>query len=758
MSYIAVIVESPAKCSKIESFLGPGYKCMASFGHIRTIDNLSCIAVENNFAPTFKIIDGRTRQIKSLKSFISKASEVILATDDDREGEAIAWHICHQFNLNVTTTKRIVFHEITQQAIKTAVENHTIVNMDIVNAQQARQILDLVVGFKLSPVLWGNISYKTTTPLSAGRCQTPALRLIYENQKDIDVATGIKTYNTLGYFTSHNLGFELNYNHANEPDMKQFLIESSSFEHVYSCGDVKTIIKKQPLPYNTSSLQQACSSGLKMSPKATMASCQKLYEAGYITYMRTDSNSYSKEFIVKAKEFVHKTYGEEFILSDIFEMSKTDHCEPATAHEAIRPTDICIETAEKSKSIGEKEMKVYSIIRRNTLESCMSQATYSSLTASITAPRRHEYKYSAEHVIFAGWKIVGGDYDKTAPAFIFLPLLNRGRIEYKKILAKASMKQLKSHYTEANLVQLLEQRGIGRPSTFASLIDKIQERGYVKKTDIVGKKFDCIDYELEQTMLTETNTSREFGGEKGKLVIQPVGIIVIEFLLKHFNKLFNYDYTKNMEDMLDVVAKGGYVWHVICRECYDEIETLSKGLYSGRTEAIDLDDKHTYMVAKYGPVIKCVDGDKTTFKKVRDDIDISKMRDGGYTVTDLFATKPTTNEGRLLGNYGGKDVVLKQSKFGTYVEWNNSKINIKTGGNTYDTIELCDVVDLLVKPIILEISPDASIRRGDYGTYIYYKTKKMKKPKFISLDSSIAFTCSVDEAKLWLRKKHSIVI
>lgn len=757
MTYIAVIVESPAKCSKIESFLGPGYKCMASFGHIRTIDHISCVAVDNNFTPTFKVIDGKTRQIKSLNSFIGKASEVILATDDDREGEAIAWHICQHFELDVATTKRIVFHEITQQAIKSALENHTIINMNIVKAQQARQILDLIVGFKLSPVLWGNISYKTDTPLSAGRCQTPALRLIYENQKKVDDAPGVKTYNTVGYFTSHNLEFELNYNHDNEADMKQFLIDSSSFDHAYSCGDVRTIVKKQPLPYNTSSLQQACSSGLKMSPKVTMMSCQKLYEAGYITYMRTDSNSYSKEFIVKANEFIHKTYGEEFILPDSVKMSEKICREPVTAHEAIRPTDICIERAEKSESIGEKEMKVYSLIRRNTLESCMAPANCLAVTATISAPQEHEYKYSAENIVFAGWKIVGG-HDNPDSSFSFIQLLKRGHIEYKKISSKVSMKQLKGHCTEANLVQLLEQRGIGRPSTFASLIDKIQERGYVKKTDIVGKKFDCVDYDLQQTMLTETRVTREFGGEKGKMVIQPVGIIVIEFLMKHFDKLFNYDYTKNMEDMLDVVAKGECLWHVICRSCYDEVTSLSEGLYSGRTEAIIIDDKHTYMNAKYGPVIKCVQGDKTTFKKVREDIDLEKMRSGEYTVSELFATKPTTNDGRLLGNHGGKDVVLKQSKFGTYVEWGNSKINIKTGGDSYGTTELCDVVDLLVKPIILEISPDASIRRGDYGTYVYYKTKKMKKPKFISLDSSLAFTCSADEAKAWLRKKHNIVI
>lgn len=754
MTYIAVIVESPAKCSKIESYLGPGYKCMASFGHIRTIDNLSCIDVKNDFAPTFKTLDGKARQIKTLTSFINKADEVILATDDDREGEAIAWHICQQFNLKVATTKRIVFHEITQQAIKTSLAKRRFINMNIVNAQQARQILDLIVGFKLSPILWGNISFKTDNPLSAGRCQTPALRLIYENQKDIDASPGIKNYNTLGYFTSQNLDFTLNFNHTSEDAMEKFLIESASFIHEYTCGEVRNTTKKQPQPYTTSSLQQACSSGLKMSPKSTMSSCQKLYEAGYITYMRTDSKTYSTEFIAKASEFIQKTYGEEFILSDINSLSERNHT-GQEAHEAIRPTDICIETLEQSEAIGEKELKVYALIRRNTLESCMSPATYNGVTAVITAPNKYEYRYSTEQVIFAGWKIVNG-YDKANPTFVFLQLLKSGNIEYKKITSKTTMKQLKSHYTEANLVQLLEERGIGRPSTFASLIDKIQERGYVKKSDIPGKKIECVDYELEEETLTESKVSREFGGEKGKLVIQQVGVIVIEFLIKHFDKLFNYDYTKNMEDTLDVIARGDYIWHVICKECYDEIEKLSKGLYCGRSETIELDDKHTYMIAKYGPVIKCVEGGKTTFKKVREDIDIAKLRQGKYVINDLFATKSKPSDGRLLGNHQGKDVILKQSKFGTYIEWGESKINIQITEEIYKTTELCDVVDLLVKPIILEISSNASIRNGAYGTFVYYKTAKMKKPKFISIDSSLAHKFTSDEAKAWLRKNHNI--
>ena len=749
MAYKAVIVESPAKCTKIEYFLGSGYKCMASFGHIRTIDNLSCIDVKNDFTPSFKVLESKKKQIKALDYFINKASEVILATDDDREGEAIAWHICQQFNLNVKTTKRIVFHEITHQAINYAVEHHKFIDMSVVRAQQTRQILDLIVGFKLSPVLWANIAYKTVNALSAGRCQTPALRLIYENQKDIELSPGVKNYNTVGYFTSQNLEFILNFNHDS---VEQFLIKSSSFKHDYSCGEVRNTSKTQPTPYTTSTLQQECSSVLKMSPKNTMESCQKLYEAGYITYMRTDSTTYSLEFISTAKEFISDTYGKEFILSDIERLSEKKN----DAHEAIRSTDICIETIEQTDGIGAKEISVYSIIRRNSLESCMTPATFKSLTAKITAPDDYEYKHSTEQIIFPGWKIVNG-YDKTSPTFVFLQTLKPGSIEYKRILSKATMKQLKNHYTEATLVRLLEECGIGRPSTFASLVDKIQERGYVKKSNIDGKKFECVDYELEKNMLTERAVTREFGCEKGKLIIQPIGTIVIEFLLKHFDGLFNYEYTKNMENKLDLVAKDEYLWHTICRDCYVEIEQLSKGLYCGRSEIIEIDDKHTYMIAKYGPVIKCVDDGKTTFKKVSDDIDVEKLRQGKYNISELIKCKTTAiSVGRYLGNHEGNNVVLKQSKYGMYVEWGESKINIKLDGKVYDSIELTDVESLLVKQIILEISPDASIRNGSFGRYIYYKTKKMKKPKFITVDNTLSPTCSVVDAKSWLSKKHKI--
>ena len=314
MSYTLVIVESPAKCNKIESYLGEGYKCAASFGHIRELaDGLKSIDLANNFTPTFKECEDKKPQISKLRKLIESAKEVLLASDDDREGEAIAWHLCQVFGLPVKTTKRIVFHEITETALKRAVREATTLNMNVVNAQLSRQVLDVLVGYKLSPVLWKYITKFKKTGLSAGRCQTPALRLVYENQKEIEASPGKKVYTTTGYFTAHNLPFVLNYNHDSDDEMSTFLEKSVHFNHIYSCGPIRTTIKQPPTPFTTSTLQQVANNELRISPKETMKICQTLYEGGYITYMRTDSTTYSEEFIEKSILYIEKTYGKEYI-------------------------------------------------------------------------------------------------------------------------------------------------------------------------------------------------------------------------------------------------------------------------------------------------------------------------------------------------------------------------------------------------------------------------------------------------------------
>ena len=668
-----LIVESPAKCKKIESYLGSGYKCAASFGHIREFDGgLNAVDISNKFEPSFKIMKEKMKYVLNLKKLIKNAKEVILATDDDREGEAIAWHLCKVFKLPIKTTKRIIFHEVTKDAIIKAVKNPTIVDMGMVNAQQSRQILDILVGFMISPVLWKNISRNTKTGLSAGRCQTPALRIIYENQKEIDDNPGKKVYNTIGNFTEKNIEFKLNKQYETEDQIVEFLENSVEFKHKYSVSKSKIVVKTPPSPFTTSILQQKASNELNFSPKQTMKVAQTLYENGFITYMRTDSKTYSKEFIKKSKDFIKERYGKEFINPKIDSLSskasdleesrenidteknedksvkkggkktksktgkkikkagkkgkKTDKKDANTAqeaHEAVRPTKIHVE--ELPDTMDSRARRLYNLIRRNTLESCMSNAEYNSITASITAPEKKVYKHITELVKFPGWKIVGG-YEKDNLIYTFLQDFKGKTIDYKKIYAKLTLKDLKTHYTEARLVQQLEKLGIGRPSTFSNIISKIQDRTYVKKDKIEGKTHTCIDYKLIDTNLDEIEISRTFGAEKNKLIIQPIGIIVMEFLIKHFDSLFMYEYTKNMEESLDHISKGEKKREELCDECYQEITKLSNKIEPTNRELYRFDENNVYIIAKYGPVVKCdIDG-TITWKKIKKDKIIQKYK------------------------------------------------------------------------------------------------------------------------------------
>jgi len=763
MSYTLLIVESPAKCQKIESYLGSGYKCIASYGHIQELPGMKNIDIDNNFKPSFQPMETKAQQINKMRTMIKGAKDILLASDDDREGEAIGWHICQVFKLPLTT-KRIIFHEITKEAITRAVQNPTCLNMDLIYAQQARQILDVIVGYKISPVLWNHITRNSKAGLSAGRCQTPALRLVYDNQKDIEDSPGKKVYNTTGYFSQMNIGFSLSHNfeivrfNTTTNTMEQFLEASVEHKHLYSCSTPKQTIKTPPIPFTTSSLQQKASSELNISPKDTMSICQKLYEAGLITYMRTDSTTYSIEFIEKASEFIKEKYGEPYLHEDVSRLSERKVEKPKKkgtnskkknekesnaqeAHEAIRPTDVTCESI--GDSYSSKERRMYNLIWSVTVESCMSPALYQSVSAAISAPLEKEYKYSSELVSFPGWKIVRG-YDKENPEFQFLQTIKKNTIvQYNKITAKVSVKDLKSHYTEAKLVQLLEERGIGRPSTYSSLIEKIQERGYVKKDDVKGKKIKCVDYELVKDELAEIQDEREFGNEKNKLVLQPLGQLVIEFLVQHFEKLFNYEYTKNMETDLDRVAKGDKIWYEICRDCLADINDCSKDLGNDGKQIIKIDDEHSYMIGKYGPVIKCGSGDKTTFLPVKKDIDIDKLKSNQYKLEDIVDVKiAATNSGSggaSIGKYKGEDVFVKTGKFGNYITWGENKKTLNGLKKELDDITIDDLIPVIENTttlntsIVRNINTDISIRNGKFGHYIFYKTHHMAKPKFIKL-------------------------
>ena len=796
-----VIVESPAKCKKIEQYLGPGYKCLASFGHLRQLKSLKNIDIENDFKPTFEVVDDdkKRKHVDFLRKEIAKADEVILASDDDREGEAIAWHICDLFGLPVSTTKRIVFHEITENALQSAIAHPKTIDMQKVNSQIARQILDLLVGYNVSPMLWKFISKTSESSLSAGRCQTPALKLVFENQQEIDGSPAQKVYNTTGYFTNKCIAFDLNKQFESETIMSDFLEESINFSHIYSRTNPERVYKQPPEPLTTSRIQQLASNELHISPKETMKCCQTLYEGGYITYMRTDSKKYSADFLVDVKELILREYSlEKFINPKIANFSifcsnsntevqekkkvskkKSNVPPPQEAHEAIRPTNLAIRNVPDELSAREK--KLYKMIWETTLESCMSPAEYFSFTSTIsTDVEGVKYSLTNELLDFLGWKIVKNKEAKANKEtekekdYHYLLNLPQGKdINFKKITAKVTLKNSKQHYTEAKLVQLLEDNGIGRPSTFSSLVDKIQERGYVKKQDITGKQIACKDFELDDDVLTESNTTREFGNEKNKLVIQPLGILVMEFLNKNFEDIFNYDYTKNMEDELDKISKGDKVWHELCQSCLTEIEKNCSKLVDEKKCEIKIDDTHFYIIGKHGPVIKCLQKgkgkkDEVSFLPVKEGLDLKKLERGEYKLEDIVATVKQNQV--QLGIYKDEPLILKKGKFGLYVTWGqNSKSLSSFGNRPIDSIKLEDVLEVLNKAeeksesgeatgVIRFISNDISIRNGKYGPYVFYKTKKMTKPLFLKITNFEGDykTCTIATFLEWLKSEHEL--
>ena len=805
-----VIVESPAKCKKIESYLGPGYKCLASFGHLRQLSSLKNIDIDNNFKPTFELVDDdkKRKHIDFLRKEINSSDEVVIGVDDDREGESIAWHVCDLFGLSVEKTKRIVFHEITENAIQSAIAHPRTIDMKKVNSQIARQILDLLVGYNISPILWKFISKTSEKSLSAGRCQTPALKLVYENQREIDNSPPQKVYNTTGYFTNKCIAFDLNKQVENEQAMSDFLEESASHSHLFTRTDPSRVYKQPPEPLTTSRIQQLASNEMHISPKETMKCCQTLYEAGYITYMRTDSKKYSADFLVDAKEYIVREYTQEkFINPKIDELSnanilgkdkdqekpkdkekkkpekkKSAAPPPQEAHEAIRPTNLTTKTVPEDLSAREK--KLYKMIWETTLESCMSPAEYFSFTSNISAPDAStKYSLTSELLDFLGWKIVKNKESKTLKEkeYNYLLHLKPGQeVKFKKITSKVTLKNAKQHYTEAKLVQLLEDNGIGRPSTFSSLIDKIQEREYVKKQDIQGKQIECKDFELDDdNTLSESTATREFGNEKNKLVIQPLGIIVIEFLNKNFSDLFEYDYTKNMEDDLDKISRGEKVWYELCNSALTEINKNCEKLSGEKKCEIKIDDTHFYIIGKHGPVIKCIQSEsktktKTTentksnveFIPVREGIDLKKLERGEYKLEDIVA--PAKQNQIQLGTYKEEPLILKKGKFGLYVTWGqNSKSLSSLGNRPMENVRLSDVLDVLEKSesggdassgVIRFINNDISIRNGKYGPYVFYKTKKMTRPLFLKLTNFDGDykTCTVAAFFGWLQSEHDL--
>jgi len=760
-----VIVESPSKCKKIESFLGSGYKVIASFGHLREIASLKDIDVENGFCVTYSIVnDERKRKhVEWMRSEIAKVDEVILATDADREGEAIAWHICDLFSLSIRETKRIVFHEITESAILSAIHSPQKLNMPLVYSQQARQILDFLVGFTVSPVLWKHIS----NSLSAGRCQTPALQIIYDNDKEIRNHQGNTVFQTTGYFTSLCLPFSLITNFTEREEVHSFMEESTNFCHLLSVSLPKRIYYEQPKPLTTSLLQQKASNELHFSPKETMRLAQHLYEAGHITYMRTDSSDYCDEFLSSVKKWILCECNDtSFLSSSLFSIKK----EKTSAHEAIRPTHIEYREIPDSETITAREKKLYKLIWETTVESCMSAAEYDSLTATISAPQKRYYEYKCEQIVFSGFKIIKKKGLNDSKEFAFLSREKREKvIECLSIRSEMTLQGKGQHYTEARLVHLLEQQGIGRPSTFSSLVEKIQERKYVVKKDIPGINVDCSVMEWRRNemgngMISESIIKREIGAEKGKLVIQPLGVLVCEFISQHFTSLFRYEYTNEMEAALDLVTSNKSDWQAICSSCYSILQKCLEEVKIGKKKAdIVIDEEHTFLIGKNGPVIKRVDAKdaSVSFLSVKPDITLQ----GTFSLSEIVDDKKDTK--RDMGLYQGKSIIVQKGKYGWYTKWGdiNVSLSILIGNRPIENISLEEVIAAIVSKtstsnIVRKITDTIDIRKGEYGDYIFYKTERMKRPAFYKLDGFKGDykRGHIDLIKGWIREKYQLSI
>uniref|UniRef100_A0A6C0B729 DNA topoisomerase n=1 Tax=viral metagenome TaxID=1070528 RepID=A0A6C0B729_9ZZZZ len=815
-----IIVESASKCKSIESYLGADYKCISCLGHIRTMDGgIKSIDIQNNFEPKYVIDPEKKDHVAKMRAIIADypPANIILASDHDREGEAIAWHICQVFGLPVETTRRILFHEVTKPALLKAVANPGLIDMNMVRAQQARQVLDMLVGFGVSPLLWRHVCRNNENALSAGRCQTPALKLVYDNeQKAKETAT--KKHRIQAAFFPQNTIFTLDQEFEHDNDVEKFLAASKSWPHIFVAGEQRLAERAPPKPYNTSALLQAANNMMRLGAKETMAACQTLYQLGHITYMRTENRKYAPEFVEKATQYITEKWSPKHVSPDQPVVTDTNN-----PHEAIRATNIQMRELvlvgdKTSATIG----RLYKLIWLNTVQSCMSAATYNVLPLTISAPLDHMYKNNIEIPKFGGFqdaqdsksspldksapfdsKSLDKDApldksldnsldtsDKVSPADLGAMLLRfhalKGKpVQYNYIQSVPGFSHRHSRYTEASLIQKLDDNGIGRPSTFAMLTDVIQTRKYVEKRDVEGTAVECREYTLRQNTDFEVKTvSKIMGAEHQKLVIDPMGVVVVEFLYQHFSDLFSFDYTKKMEERLDAIASGTEPWHQVCRECHEEIGRLIKTIDTLEKKAYSIDDNYVVVFQKFGAVLKhkteTQEDGKPVFRPIKKDLtlDMDALEAGKYTLEDLVEVS-----GRELGKYGGRTVTLKTGKYGPYVELEPLKggapqdgaqdsaqevtrISLKEVKKPFDQIVYADVLPVIEtdqapsRTILRKLTPDLSIRNGKFGPYVFYKTEKMAKPRFFDLRNfENGFgVCEKEELIAWIRKTHKINI
>ena len=602
-----VIVESPAKAKTIQKFLGDGYVVKTSFGHIRDLqDKKLSVDVERNFTPEYVIPSDKKKVVAELKKAAASASTVWLASDEDREGEAISWHLFETLGLNEAQTRRIVFHEITKDAIVNAVRNPRSINMNLVNAQQARRVLDRLVGFELSPILWRKIQPK----LSAGRVQSVALRLEVGREKEIMAFENEAFYKVAALFhptdfpASVKVKAVLDTKFKTIDEARKFLQDCIGAGFTVSDVEKKEATRFPAAPFTTSTLQQEAARKLRFPVSLTMRVAQSLYERGLITYMRTDSTNLSTMALGAAKKFITENFGPEYSKTRQF---KTHSKGAQEAHEAIRPT--YIENTEIEGTA--QEQKLYNLIWKRTVASQMADAKVLNTTLKVASDKRPEkFNAQATQVLFDGFLklyIEGTDNQEAEEEEVMLPDLQVGtKMEEKGIDAECKFTAAPPRYSEATLVKKLEELGIGRPSTYASIIATLTTgRGYIVKGDKEGRKITVNDLELMNGNTSEKSKTETVGAERGRLLPQEIGMIVTDYLEKNFTDIMGYDFTANVEKEFDQIAGGTLVWNEVIGEFYSPFhkkveEVLHDGNYSHVSKELGTDGDGNKITAKFG--------------------------------------------------------------------------------------------------------------------------------------------------------------
>ncbi|MBS7292479.1 MAG: type I DNA topoisomerase [Bacteroidales bacterium] len=734
-----VIVESPAKAKTIQKFLGDGYEVKSSFGHIRDLqDKKLSVDVEKGFTPEYVVPADKKKVVGELRKAAEKASTVWLASDEDREGEAISWHLFETLGLKKEQTRRIVFHEITKDAIVNAVRNPRSIDMNLVNAQQARRVLDRLVGFELSPILWRKIQPK----LSAGRVQSVALRLVVEREKEIMAFRNEAYYKVEavfhpdGYAESVKVKAILDTRFKTIDEARGFLQECIGAAFTVSDVEKKEANRFPAAPFTTSTLQQEAARKLRFPVSTTMRVAQSLYERGLITYMRTDSTNLSSLALGTARKFIIENFGEEYSKTRQF---KTHSKGAQEAHEAIRPT--FIENTEIEGTA--QEQKLYNLIWKRTVASQMADAKVLNTTLKIASDKRPEkFNAQATQVLFDGFLKIymeGTDNQESEEDEVMLPDLQTGtRMTDKGILAECKFTAAPQRYSEATLVKKLEELGIGRPSTYAPTIATLTTgRGYIVKGDKEGKKVVVNDLELKDGTVKDVTRTESIGAERGKLLPQEIGMIVTDYLEKYFTDIVDYDFTANVEKDFDQIAGGNLVWNEVIAGFYSPFhkkveEVLNDGNYSHVSKDLGTDGDGNRFVAKFGkfgPYIQKGEGENVQYASLGK----------GQLIEDLTLEDALKlfQLPRTVGKYKDVDVVALKGRFGPFIKYGDKNFSIPRGKDPLTiTLEECSGIieeglnKSAANPVMAEYKDsDIQVINGRYGPYIKHAGSNYKIPK-----------------------------